>query len=183
MTETWWVLVWEWWCLYVFAHRPWLRKLTLLWCDPFSLSLTHTHTHMWWRLPVLCPILTPDRLLPPLLVGLGVGEGFVYSDFNERGNNLAGGQKWPQHQRDHTKTKRPTINKAFVASSGDLITGYNGSYCIFTHRVASCRINITMSAFVIGETTSTTLYSQKLAFESSVAETYLKAVSQKRLAI
>ncbi len=38
-----------------------------------------------------------------------------------------------------------------------------------------------MSAFVIGErqTTSTTLHSSKLAFESSVAETYLQAVSQK----
>ncbi len=41
-------------------------------------------------------------------------------------------------------------------------------------------LNITMSVFVIGETTSTTLHSSKLMFESSVAETFLQAASQKR---
>ncbi len=54
--------------------------------------------------------------------------------------------------RDETKTIKLIINEAFVASSGDIITDYNDLYCLFTHRVASCRINITMSAFVIVET-------------------------------
>ncbi len=84
---------------------------------------------------------------------------------------------------DETKTIKPIINEAFVASSGDIITDYNDLYCLFTRRVASCRINITMSAFVIGEMTNNKHYStllKRLAFESSVAETYLQAVSQKR---
>ncbi len=38
----------QWWSSYVFAHKPRLRQLTPLWCDPLSLSLslslTHTHT-------------------------------------------------------------------------------------------------------------------------------------------
>ncbi len=45
----------------------------------------------------------------------------------------------------------PIINEAFVTFSGDIITGYNDLYCLFTHYVASHRVNITMSAFVIGE--------------------------------
>ncbi len=53
--------------------------------------------------------------------------------------------------RDDTKTIKPIINEAFVASSGDIITNYNDLYCLFTHRIASGRINITMYAFVIGE--------------------------------
>ncbi len=86
---------------------------------------------------------------------------------------------------NETKTINPIINEAFVASSGDIITDYNDLYCLFTCRVASRRINITMSAFVIGETTSTTLHSSKLTFESSVAsslnmKSYLQAVSQKQ---
>ncbi len=40
-------------------------------------------------------------------------------------------------RRDETKTIKPIINKAFVASSGDIITDYNDLYCIFTCRVAS----------------------------------------------
>ncbi len=84
--------------------------------------------------------------------------------------------------RDETKTIKPIINKAFVASSGDIITDYNNLYCLFTHRVASRRVNITMSAFVIGQTTSATLHSSKVTFEQSVAnslnnKTYLQAVS------
>ncbi len=63
---------------------------------------------------------------------------------------------------DETKTIKPIINEAFVASSGDIITDYNYLYCIFTRRVASCRINITMSAFVIGETTNNKHYSTLL---------------------
>ncbi len=87
-------------------------------------------------------------------------------------------------RRDETKTIKPVKNKAFVASSGDIITDYNDLYCLFTRHVALCHVNITMSAFVIGEKTSTTLHSSKLTFESSVAkslniETYLQAVSQK----
>ncbi len=34
-------------------------------------------------------------------------------------------------QRDETKTINPIINEAFVASSGDIITGYNELYCPF----------------------------------------------------
>ncbi len=39
-------------------------------------------------------------------------------------------------RRDDTKTIKPIINKAFVASSGDIITDYNDLYCLFTHHVA-----------------------------------------------
>ncbi len=55
---------------------------------------------------------------------------------------------------DDTKTIKPIINEAFVTSSGDIITDYNDLYGLFTHRVALRRVNITMSAFVIGETTN-----------------------------
>ncbi len=65
-------------------------------------------------------------------------------------------------RRDDTKTIKPIINEAFVASSGDIITDYNDLYCLFMCRVASRRVNITMSAFVIGETTNNKLYSTQL---------------------
>ncbi len=65
-------------------------------------------------------------------------------------------------QQDDTKTIKPIINEAFVASSGDIITDYNDLYCLFTRRVASCRVNITMSAFVIGEKTNNKHYSTLL---------------------
>ncbi len=55
-------------------------------------------------------------------------------------------------RRDDTKTIKPIINEAFVASSGDIITDYNDLYCLFTRHIASHHVNITMSAFVIGET-------------------------------
>ncbi len=55
---------------------------------------------------------------------------------------------------DKTKTIKPIINETFVASSGDIIADYNDLYCLFMRRVASRRVNITMSAFVIGETTN-----------------------------
>ncbi len=64
--------------------------------------------------------------------------------------------------RDDTKTIKPIINEAFVASSGDIITDYNDLYCLFTHRVALRHVNITMSAFVIGETTNNKHYSTLL---------------------
>ncbi len=60
-------------------------------------------------------------------------------------------------QCDETKTIKPIINEAFVASSGDIITDYNDLYCLYTRRV-----NITMSAFVIRETTNNKHYSTQL---------------------
>ncbi len=65
-------------------------------------------------------------------------------------------------RRDDIKTIKPIINEAFVASSGDIITDYNDLYCLFTCRVASRRVNITMSAFVIGETPNNKHYSTLL---------------------
>ncbi len=62
-------------------------------------------------------------------------------------------------QCDDTKTIKNIINEAFVASSGDIITDYNELYCLFTRCVASRHVNITMSAFVIGETTNNKNYS------------------------
>ncbi len=40
-------------------------------------------------------------------------------------------------RRDETKTIKPIINEAFVASSGDIITGYNDLYSFFTRHVPS----------------------------------------------
>ncbi len=70
-------------------------------------------------------------------------------------------------QRDETKTIKAIINEAFVASSGDIITDYNDLDCLFTRRVASCRVNITVSAFVIRETTNNKCYSTPAVFNSS----------------
>ncbi len=57
-------------------------------------------------------------------------------------------------RRNDTKTIKPIINEAFVASSGDIIMDYNDlQYTVFLH------VNITMSAFVIGETTNNKHYS------------------------
>ncbi len=82
-------------------------------------------------------------------------------------------------RRDETKTIKPIINEAFVASSGDIFTDYNDLYCLFT-----CRVAFTLPCLHLWsekrQTTSTTLHCSKLAFESSEAETYLQAVSQKR---
>ncbi len=57
-------------------------------------------------------------------------------------------------RRDETKTIKPTINEAFVAFSEEIITDYNDLYCLFMRLVAPRRVNITMPAFVIGETTN-----------------------------
>ncbi len=65
-------------------------------------------------------------------------------------------------RRDETKTIKPITNKAFVASSGDIITDYNDLYCLFTRHIASRRVNITMSAFVIREMTNNKHYSKLL---------------------
>ncbi len=82
-------------------------------------------------------------------------------------------------RRDDTKTIKPIINEAFVASSGDIITDYNDyKYWLLTlpclHLWSEKR-----------QTTSTTLHCSKLTFESSVAnslnmKTYLQAESRKR---
>ncbi len=61
-----------------------------------------------------------------------------------------------------TKTRTPIVNEAFVASSRDIIAEYNDLYCLFMCRVASSHINITMSAFVIGETANNKHYSTQL---------------------
>ncbi len=79
-----------------------------------NLPLTGIYKCIFAQLLVLCPILNPCQLLPPLvLVGfrvrceegvlrLGVGlDEASDSDFNERGNNLAGGRKWAQHRHTH----------------------------------------------------------------------------------
>ncbi len=68
----------------------------------------------------------------------------------------------PLSRRDDTKTIKTITNETFVASSGDIITDYNDLYCLFTRRVASRRVNITMSAFVIRETTNNKHYSTQL---------------------
>ncbi len=41
--------------------------------------------------------------------------------------------------RRDTKTIKPIINKAFIASSGDIITDYNDSYGLFTRRICDRR--------------------------------------------
>ncbi len=56
----------------------------------------------------------------------------------------------PVSRRDDTRTIKPIINEAFVASSGDIIADYNDSYGLFTRRVVPHKHN-TMSAFVIVE--------------------------------
>ncbi len=48
---------------------------------------------------------------------------------------------WCMSRRDETKTIKPIINEAFVASSGDIITDYNDLYCLCTRRVASYHVN------------------------------------------
>ncbi len=65
-------------------------------------------------------------------------------------------------RHNETKTIKPIINETFVASSGDLIIDYNDLYCLFMHCAASRRVNIAMSAFVIGETTNNKRYSALL---------------------
>ncbi len=83
-------------------------------------------------------------------------------------------------RRDKTKTIKPIINEAFVASSGDIMTDYNDLYCLFTRRLLPC-----LHLWSEKRQTSTTLHCSKFAFESSVAnslnmKTNLQAVSQKR---
>ncbi len=62
----------------------------------------------------------------------------------------------------NTHTKKNIMNQAFVASSGDIIADSNDLYCLFTCGIASRRVNITMYAFVIGNTTNNKHYSTLL---------------------
>ncbi len=55
--------------------------------------------------------------------------------------------------RNDTKTIKPIINKAFFASSGDIITDYNDLYCLFKHYYYT---------LVIGEKTNDKHYSTLL---------------------
>ncbi len=85
-------------------------------------------------------------------------------------------------RRKDTKTIKPIINEAFVASSGDIITDYNDLYCLFTRRDALPCLHLWSEK---RQTTSATRHCSKLVFESSVANslnkrTYLQTVSQKR---
>ncbi len=61
-----------------------------------------------------------------------------------------------------TKTIKPIRNEPFVASSRDIITDNNDWYCLFSHCIASRRVKITMSAFVIGQTTNNKHYFRQL---------------------
>ncbi len=70
------------------------------------------------------------------------------------------------------KTIKPIINETFVASRGNINT-YNNDVCwFFMHCVAPCRVNITMSAFVIGEKTNYKHY-------STLLKTHIWIVSRK----
>ncbi len=84
-------------------------------------------------------------------------------------------------RRDDTKTIKPIINEAFVASSGDIITDYNDLYCFYTSRCIALRKHYHVCICDWRNDKQQAL----LAFESSVAnslnkKTYLQAVSQKR---
>ncbi len=71
-------------------------------------------------------------------------------------------QAWEEMLRDlpycDTKRIKPITNEAFVKSSGDIITDYNESWLILSFYM----VNITMSAFVIRETTNNKRYSSLL---------------------
>uniref|UniRef100_A0A672QQK9 Caprin-1-like n=1 Tax=Sinocyclocheilus grahami TaxID=75366 RepID=A0A672QQK9_SINGR len=60
-----------------------------------------------------------------------------------------------------TKTIKPIINEAFVASSGDIITDYNDIYCLFTRCVASRRVNIKLC---ICDRASSTTNANRISF-------------------
>ncbi len=62
-----------------------------------------------------------------------------------------------------TKTIKPIINLAFVASSGDIITDYDDLYTVF--------LNMSVLVIIETQTASATLHGTKLTSESS-SETY-----------
>ncbi len=82
-------------------------------------------------------------------------------------------------RRDDTKTIKPMINKAFVASGGEIITDYNDLYCLFMSR---CIVPHKHYHVCICDrrNTNNKHYStrSKLTFDSSEAESCLQAVSQ-----
>ncbi len=60
------------------------------------------------------------------------------------------------------KNNKTHYKRGICCIQWDIITDYNDFYCLFMRRVASRRVNITMSAFVIGETTNNKHYSTLL---------------------
>ncbi len=62
--------------------------------------------------------------------------------------------RWHKNNKTHYKWG--------ICCNNYTITDYNDLYCLFTHRVASRHVNITMFAFVIGETTNNKNYSTLL---------------------
>ncbi len=82
-------------------------------------------------------------------------------------------------RRDETKTIKPIINEAFVASSEDIITDYKDLYCLFTC-CATPRKHNTMSAFVIVETPNkhySTLLKSRVRIVSSKFVKYRKVLT------
>ncbi len=72
---------------------------------------------------------------------------------------------------------KPIINKAFIASSGDIITDYNDLYCLFMCRVALCRVNMTICDRRNDK--QALLYTAQYSRLNSHMKPYLQAVSQK----
>ncbi len=92
-------------------------------------------------------------------------------------------------RRDGTKTIKPIINQAFVASSEDIITDYNDLYCICMHRVASHSVNITYIVCICdrrNDKQQALLYTAQISRLNHQWQLFLKmktdlqAVSQKR---
>ncbi len=61
-------------------------------------------------------------------------------------------------RHDVKKPIKPITNEAFVVFSEGIITDCSDSYGLFRRCVASRHVNITMSSFVIGETTNNKHY-------------------------
>ncbi len=65
--------------------------------------------------------------------------------------------------RDETKTIKPNINEAFVASTGDIITDYNNFYCVF---YTLPRLHLCSEKTTNNKHYSTQLKSQFLKYET-----------------
>ncbi len=65
-------------------------------------------------------------------------------------------------RREYTQKKQQHYKPGIDASSGDIIADSNDLYCLFTCGIALRRVNITMYAFVIGNTTNNKHYSTLL---------------------
>ncbi len=125
--------------------------LTVQYCCSSMLHLSETHT-FFTKLIILRSKACSDW---PAIQCVGIGR---YLKHETEILPYCDAVSW----HDDIKTIKPIINEAFVASSGDIITDYNDLYCLFTRHVASHRVNITMSAFVIGEMTNNKHYSTLL---------------------